>query len=99
LFGVDVGQVPWQRRLEEIGGIKPRWSLVSLGRWGPASRRSLLAWRNEGRMRWRVGISSKTARRQSSCGSRGADVSHAAALGCCGGVAGGGRKRRSSLVG
>jgi hypothetical protein len=31
-----------------------------LGRWGPASERSLLAWRNEGRMRWRIDISSKT---------------------------------------
>jgi hypothetical protein len=42
-FGVAVGQGPWQRRLEEIGGIKP----LAFGQfgempWGPASRRSLL---------------------------------------------------------
>jgi hypothetical protein len=39
--------------------------LISLGRWGPASKRSVLARRNEGRMRWRIDISSKTERRQS----------------------------------
>jgi hypothetical protein len=44
------GQGPWQRRLEGIGGIKPL-AFGQLGRWGPASKRSLLAWRNEGRMR------------------------------------------------
>jgi hypothetical protein len=32
-FGVAVGQGPWQRRLEEIGGASSRWPLVSLGRW------------------------------------------------------------------
>jgi hypothetical protein len=66
---------------------------------GPASKRSLLAWRNEGRMRWRIGISSKTARRQSGC----AQMFH---IPCdsAGGLRCGGRERRqvlytSSLVG
>jgi hypothetical protein len=50
------------------------------GEMGPGLEALLAsAWRNEGRMRWRIGLSSKPARRQS-----GADVPHAAALGGCG---------------
>jgi hypothetical protein len=93
-FGVAVGQGPWQRRLEEIGGIKPLAAGLWLV-WGDGARprsASLLAWRNEGRMRWRIGVSLKTARWQSgyrcsTCGGAG------------GGLRCGGRKRRSSLVG
>jgi hypothetical protein len=42
-------------------------------------------------MRWRIGISSKTARRQSGC--------RCSTCGSAGGLRCGGRKRRSSLVG
>jgi hypothetical protein len=99
-FGVAMGQRPWQQRLEETGGIKP----LAFGQevWGEhvARRRaselearlaSLLARRNKGRMRWRIGISSKTARRQSGC--------RCSTCGCARGLRCGGRKRRSSLVG
>jgi hypothetical protein len=37
-FGVAVGQGPWQRRLEEIGGIKP----LAFGQFGE------MAFRTEG---------------------------------------------------
>jgi hypothetical protein len=37
-FGVAEGQGPWQRRLEERSEASGRWPLVSLGRWGPASK-------------------------------------------------------------
>ena len=65
LLGVDSGHGLWQRRLVEIGGIKP----LAFGLWavrgdGARSRSPSLAWRNGGRMRWRIDISSKTARRQ-----------------------------------
>jgi hypothetical protein len=33
-FGVAVGQGPWQRRLEEIGGIKPRPKPLAFGQFG-----------------------------------------------------------------
>jgi hypothetical protein len=83
-FGVAVGQGPWQRRLEEIGGIKPL-AFGQFGEMGPGLEALLASMAKRGadamadRYSW-IGISSKTARR----GSRGADVPHAAALGGCG---------------
>jgi hypothetical protein len=94
-FGVAVGQGPCvaavarggDRRHAQAAGLWSVWGRA----WGPASKRSLLAWRNEGRMRWRIGIPSKTARRQSGC--RCSTCGSAGGLLRCGG-----RKRRSSLV-
>jgi hypothetical protein len=37
-FGVAVGQGPWQRRLEEIGGIKP----LAFGQFGEMADRYLI---------------------------------------------------------
>jgi hypothetical protein len=92
-FGVAVGQGPWQRRLEEIGGIKPL-AFGQFAEMGPGLEAllisSLLTWRNGERMRWRIGISSKTARRQSGC--------RCSICGSAGGLRCGGHKRRSSLV-
>jgi hypothetical protein len=62
-------------------------------RWGDGARPrsapcSLLAWRNEGRMRWQIDISSKTARRQSGC--------RCSTCGSAGGLRCGGRRSTRS---
>jgi hypothetical protein len=41
-FGVGVGQGPWQRRLDEIGDIKPL-AFGQFGEMGPAGLEALLA--------------------------------------------------------
>jgi hypothetical protein len=47
-FGVAVGQGPWQRRLEEIGGIKPL-AFGEFGEMGPGRPRSSPCWHGETR--------------------------------------------------
>jgi hypothetical protein len=92
-FGVAVGQGPWQRRLEEIGGIKPL-AFGQFGEMGPGLEALLasMAKRGADEMADRYLIENREA-----AVARGADVPHAAALG--GGLRCGARKRRSSLVG
>jgi hypothetical protein len=85
-----------QRRLEEIGGIKPL-ALLVVGQfgemWGPAPKRSLLAWRNEGQMRWRIADRYLIENREAAVGVHMFHMRQRWGLWC------GGRKRRSSLVG
>jgi hypothetical protein len=89
-YGVAVGQGPWQRRPEEIGGIKPL-AFGQFGEVGPGLEALLarMAKRGADEM-WRIDISSKTARRQLGC--------RCSTCGSAGGLRFGGRKRRSSLV-
>jgi hypothetical protein len=58
---------PRQRRLEEIGGTKPL-AFGQFGEMGPGLEALLASMAKragpEGRMRWRIDISSKTPRRQ-----------------------------------
>ena len=80
-FGVAVGQGPWQRRLEEIGGIKPL-AFGQFGEMGPGLEALLasMAKRGADEMADRYLIEN----REAAVGVQMFHMRHAAALGGCG---------------